>query len=131
MEKFNPELQQNLFYTVYFLLAHNALAILYFLCLVASTAWSLYKPSRKATLLMIGFASLLFAFEYSKHIADALKEQTVNSLITETPRYRLAHLISVTISKLIPILLNLTGVISLLAAGFIHLKERDFSLRSK
>lgn len=120
----NPELGQNLFYAVYFLILHNVTAIIYFTGLLVSTVFSLYRPSRIATLLMLGFASLLFSFEYKKHIVEALREQTVNSVITTQPHYKLEKLITVSISKLIPLVLNLIGAFSLLLAAV--LKMRDF-----
>ncbi len=121
----NPQLQQNLFITLYLIILHNFFALVYFSGLIVSTIYSLFRPSRKATLFMIGFALLLFSFEYSKHIVDGFKEQTVNSLITETPRYRLERLITVTISKLLPLFLNTTGILSFIAAGILHMKHKS------
>jgi hypothetical protein len=123
----NGELIQNSYYTIYFLLLHNFFAIIYFSGLILSTALSLYKPSRMATFLMIGFACLLFAFEYDKHIVEGLKEQTINSLITETPRYKLAQAISVMISKILPLLLKFLGWGSLAAAAYLKIKSKKVS----
>jgi hypothetical protein len=119
-----PDIQQNIFYTIYFILLHNAFAIIFLGGLLAATAWALYKPTRKAVLFMIGFALLLFAFEYSKHIAEGLKEQTLNSVITEQPSYKLERLINVTLSKLLPLGLNLGGVTALIAGAALTLYGR-------
>lgn len=126
----NPDLQQNLFITLYLVILHNFFALIYIAGLIVSTAYSLYRPSRKATLFMIGFALLLFSFEYSKHIVEGLKEQTVNSLITETPRYHLERLITVTISKLLPLFLNIGGGLSLIIASYSVFKDIKSNIKN-
>jgi hypothetical protein len=118
-----PDIQQNMFYTLYFLILHNILPIMFLGGLLLATAWALYKPARKAIFLMIGCALLLFSFEYSKHIVEGLKEQTLNSVITETPHDKLERLITVTLSKILPLVLNITGVAALLVGVFLTSKE--------
>ncbi|MDQ5981704.1 MAG: hypothetical protein QG570_461 [Patescibacteria group bacterium] len=66
--------------TVYLTFAHNEYAIAFFLGTIISFFLLLYKPSRYATLLLIGFSTLLIGFEYQKHIMEPLQNQTLESL---------------------------------------------------
>ncbi len=66
--------------TVYLTFAHNEYAIAFFLGTIMSFLLLLYKPSRYATLLLIGFSTLLVGFEYQKHIMEPLQNQTLESL---------------------------------------------------
>lgn len=104
-----PDLKQNLVVTAYLLFSHNSLVIAYFSGLILSILLSLWKPSRFTILLTIAFAILLFSYEYDKHIIAALREQTVNSLITITPHNRLRKMIDLFLSDLVPILLYILG----------------------
>ncbi len=105
----SPDTQQNIIYTLYFILLHNFEAILYSFGIFVMTLWILYKPSRAKFLVFFGFVILLFAFEYKKHIVEGLTEQTVNSLITERRSYRIERYVEVTLSKLVPLALPLLG----------------------
>lgn len=63
---------------------------------------------------MIGFSLLLLGFEYQKHIKDALYVQTKTSIITERESYRLERIISVSILKVAPVVLETMGTLSIL-----------------
>ena len=104
-----PDTQQNILYTVYFILLHNFEAIFYSFGIIVVTFWILYKPTRAKFLIFWGFVILLFAFEYKKHIVESLTEQTMNSLITERRSYRIERFVEVTLSKLVPLVLPLLG----------------------
>ena len=104
-----PDLQQNIVVTVYLLFSHNYIAIAYFTGIVLGIILSLWKPSRFATLVLIGFSILLFSFEYDKHIIAGLREQTLKSLITQAPHYRVQRLVNLFISDLLPVLFYVTG----------------------
>lgn len=104
-----PDTQQNIIYTVFFILTHNFEAILYSLGIVVMMLWMLYKPSRAKFLVFLGFIVLLFAFEYKKHIVEGLVEQTRNSLITERQSWRLERYLSIILEKLVPLVLPLFG----------------------
>jgi hypothetical protein len=104
-----PDTQQNILYTVYFILLHNLEAILYFFGIFIMTLWMLYKPTRAKFVILIGFVLLLFAFEYKKHIVEGLTEQTKNSLITERQSYRIERYLDIILSKLVPLGLPLLG----------------------
>lgn len=114
-----PDTQQNIFYTVYFLILHNWQPMFYFSGLIVSFGWSYWKPSRGKILFLLGFALLLFAFEYSKHIEDPLVEQTRNSLITERQNYKVERVIHLALSRAIPIGLPILGW-SIIGVGSWH-----------
>jgi hypothetical protein len=103
------ELQQNVIVTLYLLFSHNYIAIVYLAGLLISVGLSVWRPSRFATFLLLGFAILLFSFEYDKHIINAFREQTINSLITLQPHYRLQHLLNLIISEIFPVLFYIIG----------------------
>ncbi len=98
----SPDTQQNILYTIYFLLLHNWQPILYF----GGLCWYFFRgfmrPTRGKILLLGGFALLLFSFEYTKHIQDSLLEQTRNSLITERQSARVERVIHLALNRAIP-----------------------------
>jgi hypothetical protein len=75
--------------------------------------------------MMIGFALLLFAFEYEKHIADALILQTKGSLITERQSLRIDWLVDKILGKAATPLLYLSGFASLAAGVYMLFKTRN------
>ena len=103
------ELQQNIFVSFYLLFTHNYIAFAYLAGLIFSLALSLYRPSRFTTLTTLGFGILLFSFEYDKHIIAGLREQTIRSLITTTPHYRIQRLVDLLLSDLLPVLFYVAG----------------------
>jgi hypothetical protein len=110
--------QQNIIYAAYFILLHNFEAILYTLGIITAALWAFYKPSRSILLIMWGCIILLFAFEYKKHIVDGLREQTVNSLVTERQSWRIERYIDIVLLKLAPRALPLLGWMSIIG-GFL------------
>lgn len=104
-----PDLQQNLINTIYLLFAHNYIVFAYFSGLLLSIVLSLFKPTRFTVFMLLGFAILLFSFEYDKHIIVPFRDQTLKSFITETPHYRLQQLIDLTISEILPIFFYILG----------------------
>jgi len=104
-----PDTQQNIFYTIYFILIHNYLAVFYSIAIIAVTVWAFYKPSRKSILMLWGFIILLFAFEYSKHILEPLKQQTIGSLITVRESIRIEYVITKILTKVVPFGLPILG----------------------
>jgi len=118
-----PELQQNIFYTVYFTVLHNFFALFYFMGIIISAGLAIMRPKRAFILMLIGFIILLFGFEYQKHILDSLREQTLNSLITIQEHYQVRRIINGILIKLIPLLLPFTGFGLLIAGGYLFLKE--------
>ena len=87
------------------------------------TLWALYIPNRAKILLLWGFLILLFAFEYNKHILEPLRQQTLNSLVTERKSARIEHYINKVTTRILPRGLPLLGWILLIAGGTIQLKE--------
>lgn len=103
------DLGQNILVTIYLLFTHNYIAIAYFIGLIISIIMAVYKPSRFTTFTLLGFAILLFSFEYDKHIIAGFREQTINSLITATPHYKLQKILDLVISEIFPVLFYVTG----------------------
>lgn len=128
-----PDTQQNILYTVYFLLIHNYQPVLYSLGILLSLGLALYKPTRAGIIMMWGFIILLFAFEYSKHILEPLKEQTTNSLITVRQSFRIERIIHIILARLIPLGLPLLGWLMVVAGSYfqyIRLRE-NFTKHNK
>lgn len=120
------ELQQNIIHTIYALFIHNYIVFAYFFGLLFSLYLAIKSPSRFAVFLSIGFALLTFSFEYDKHIVAGLREQTINSLITAEPHYRLQRWLNILISEVLPILFYLVGWVMIYIALFLKgFKKND------
>lgn len=119
-----PDTQQNILYTIYFLVKHNVLALFFAIGIVCAIAWAIYRPSRAAVLAIVGFSLLLLGFEYTKHIAEPLIAQTTTSLVTERPSYRLAWFVEKFLGKGMPLLLYGTGFLSVGIATLLVLRRR-------
>ncbi|MFA5136358.1 MAG: hypothetical protein WC489_03100 [Patescibacteria group bacterium] len=119
-----PDLKQNIFYTLYFTIIHNGVAILYFIGILISAFLSLLKPSRKHVLLLLGFSLLLLGFEYNKHILEGLREQTINALITIQEHNKVRRLINIFYLKALPLFLPVTGWVFIVAAIYLHVKGK-------
>lgn len=104
-----PDLQQNIIITLYLLFSHNYEAMAYFTGLVISIGLAVYRPSRFTVFAFLGFAILLFSFEYDKHIITGFREQTISSLITIQPHFKLQKLLNLLISDLFPVLFYVSG----------------------
>jgi hypothetical protein len=117
-----PDLKQNIFVMIYFVILHNFFAIFYGLGIVVSLGIAIYKPKRASILLLIGFIILLFSFEYSKHIADPLYNQTIGSLITLKRYYKFEWFLRVFFLKILPFILPFVGW-SLIAFSIYLLKK--------
>lgn len=118
----SAELLQNIRITIELTFLHNYLAIFYFIGLILSVVWSLYRPSRAATMAMVGFGLLLFSFEYSKHILEPLKEQTTNSLITMQEHNKVRRILDLSMVRLMPTGLLISGFSSLIISGVLFLR---------
>jgi|SRR3989338_7765097 len=105
----SPDLKQNFAVTLYLIFSHNYIAFVYLTGVVISTILSLLKPSRFTVFMLIGFITLLFSFEYDKHLIEPFRQQTLNSLITSTPHFRLQKILDVMIAEIFPILFYVTG----------------------
>ncbi len=104
-----PDLKQNLINTIYLLFTHNYIAFAYLTGLVISAILSLYRPSRFITFILLGFLILLFSFEYDKHIINSFREQTLTSLITSQPHYKLEKIINLIVSEAFPVIFYILG----------------------
>lgn len=122
-----PDLKQNILYTAYFTVTHNFLAIFYAAGILFAAALSIFRPSRKAVLLLLGFIILLFGYEYNKHILDGLREQTINALITVQEHNKVRRLINAVTVKVLPLLLPVTGWFFVAAAVYLHINTKKTS----
>src|SRR3989338_2072949 len=104
-----PDLRQNLIVLGYLFFSHNYIALAYFCGMILGIILSVYRPSRFAVFIFLGFGLLLFAYEYDKHIIAGLSEQTLKSLITITPHYRLQRFVNLALSDLMPVVLYVIG----------------------
>lgn len=105
-----PDLSQGFIRTIYLTFAHNELVIAYVTGLVISAVMAFKRPSRFYLLLLIGFAILAFNFEYDKHIIDALRDQTLTSIVADPSKhFRAQRFISILITELVPVILYITG----------------------
>jgi len=126
-----PDLQQNLAIAAELTLFHNVWAILYFLGLIVAIVWSLVKPSRSATLAFLGFALLLFSFEYTKHILEPFRNQTMSQIITEQPHLKVQRLIDISLIRIIPSGSFITGWISLLLSFLLYTSPHFLQKKGK
>lgn len=110
-----PDIRQNIIITAYLLFSHNYIAFVYLGGLLISIFLSIIRPSRFSVLMLLGFLILLFSFEYDKHLIVPFREQTIKSLITTTPHYRLQRIINLIISEVLPMVFYMLGW------GFIYL----------
>lgn len=115
-----PDLKQNIFYALFFTITHNALALFYFGGIIFAVGLSLYRPSRKSILLLLGFSLLLFGFEYNKHILEGLREQTLNALITIQEHNKVRRIINIITLKLLPFFLPVVGWGLILISGYLY-----------
>jgi len=111
-----PDLSQNIIHTIYLTFAHNYILLAYLIGLGISVIMALRKPSRYATLLILGFAILAFSFEYDKHIIDGLRQQTINSLITVQQHNKVNKWTTALITDIAPLVLYIGGWVLLFIA---------------
>lgn len=123
----SPDTQQNILYTIYFILIHNAVALFYTAGIVGATLWSLWKPTRGKILILWGFAILLFAFEYDKHILEPLRQQTIGSLVTERPSWRIEQTINYFTMRVLPKGLPILGWLLVIGGVFFDKIMKKFS----
>lgn len=123
MPTITSDLSINIIHTLYLLFAHNYIVFTYFTGLLISIFLSIKSPSRYSIFLFLGFAFLTFSFEYDKHIAENLRQQTLQSLITEKPHYTAQKYIDSLIGEILPIFLYTTGWICIFTSLFLGSKK--------
>lgn len=124
MFNLSPDLSGNIIQTIYLLFSHNYIVFAYFLGLLVSLFINIKNPSRYATFLLLGFALLVFSFEYDKHIVSGLRDQTMLSLITEKPHYTAERWINLVTSNVLPIFFYISGWCFLFLAILIKPKKK-------
>lgn len=106
----NQNLSQGIIRTLYLTFSHNELVIAYVVGLAISALMAFKRPSRFYLLLLLGFAILAFNFEYDKHIIDALREQTLTSIVTDPGKhFKAQRLINLFITELMPVIFYIAG----------------------
>lgn len=120
---FTSDLQQNVFYAVYFTVTHNLPVFVYGAGIGVSALMAIIKPKRSYVLFLLGFIILLFAFEYQKHILDGLKEQTINALITVQEHNLVRRVVNIILIKLLPIGMPVVGWSFIILGIYLHKKK--------
>lgn len=120
---FTSDLQQNVFYAVYFTVTHNLPVFIYGACICISALMAIIKPKRSYVLFLLGFIILLFAFEYQKHILDGLKEQTINALITVQEHNLVRRIVNIILIKLLPLGMPVVGWSFVILGIYLHKKK--------
>ncbi|MBI2641126.1 hypothetical protein HYW87_00840 [Candidatus Roizmanbacteria bacterium] len=115
----SADIEQNAIITIYLLFSHNYVVFSYLAGVVITAFLSIVKPTRFSVIMLLGFLVLLFSFEYDKHMIVPFREQTLKSLITQTPHFRLQKLIDIVIAEILPILFYAIGWI-LIFLGVIY-----------
>ncbi len=109
-----PDLYNNINNTIYLTIIHNYIPALYLFGFLLTLIQLVRHPKRSYVFYFVGFLLLLFQFEYTKHIVDGLKEQTINSIITANPHYTAKKWLNIIIEDLIPMFLFVLGWFSML-----------------
>jgi hypothetical protein len=131
MPNIATDLSVNINNTIYLTIVHNYIPILFALGFLISVFWSIKKPSRSHTFILLGFILLLFEFEYSKHIIEGLKTQTINSVITANPHYTAKKWLNIIIEDLTPMFLFISGWFFLLLGYLTKQPDSKSSLAHK
>ncbi len=105
----SPDVSQSLTNTIYAIFAHNYLVIAYVLGAIIAACLVLIRPNRFHLILLFGFASLAFGFEYDKHIIEPFRNQTLVSMATAKPHFKVNQLIDSFIGEILPMLFYLFG----------------------
>ena len=79
----NPNLKANFLSLLYTTWLHNNFAIAMVIGVFLTAAFLIFKPKRKYVFFLLGFLLLLVGFEYQKHFAKALEEQTIRTMLIE------------------------------------------------
>ena len=122
-------LKSSLANTLFLTFAHNQYAIAFFFGIILAILILFKKPSRYATLILIGFATLLLGFEYDKHIIEPLQNQTLESLSLDASETSVSLFLVRTFRKLLPIGFFIIGWGSLFLA--ILSKAFNFDLKNR
>ena len=106
----SPTLTDSLFSTIYSTFDHNNLVIAFFLATIVSACLVFKRPNRFHLLLLFGFATLAFNFEYEKHIIAPLRDQTLSALAPDPNLHvRTQKYVEIFLSILVPIGLYIFG----------------------
>ncbi|MBI4091474.1 hypothetical protein HY419_01835 [candidate division WWE3 bacterium] len=111
----------NTFYSFY---VHNWQLVYFGGCAVFCFLRLVIKPSRYYAILLLGFLSLLFEFEYTKHLIPHVREN-VTELVLVDPARRSFGLTDMFFSKLFPLGLQVLGWFLVFISVFVLHRDRD------
>lgn len=112
----------NLLTTIYSFYSHNAPLVFYGIIVVLLFIKLLIKPSRLTAFLLLGFAVLLFNFEYGKHIFSQVKSHWLDLIFPEGTRFTKYNVLRVLLENVLPIVLDILGWGIITAALIIGVK---------
>lgn len=101
--------QQGIIQLIYSTFLHNSEALAFFAGIICTLILLLRKPQRIYVLFLLGFTILFVRFEYLKHIADPLQQQTVGVVVTEQGYQRTRRLIDIFINDFLPLGMYIAG----------------------
>ncbi|MDP2637567.1 MAG: hypothetical protein Q8P26_00705 [Candidatus Levybacteria bacterium] len=122
----SSDLKIGILSTIYSTWLHNNLAIGFLVIIGVSALLLIFRPQRKFFLFFLGFLFLILEFEYQKHFAEALEQQTVNSIIISGKHLQTRSILEDFFQKLVPFSLWLVGW-GLVALGIIASNEKKIS----
>lgn len=105
----SPVVKQGLFQLLYSTFLHNSEALALLVGVGLTLVLLFLKPKRNYLLFFVGFLFLLLRFEYLKHVADPLAQQTIGVVVTQQGFQRTRRLIDIFINDLIPLLMYFIG----------------------
>jgi hypothetical protein len=106
----SSQLQQGIIDLLYFTWLHNAEALAYFTGCILSIFLQFKKPNRRNLLFFLSFLFLLFQFQYVKHIAEPLQEQTLQTVLQQGSQgLRFTKITTFFLQKFIPLFLYALG----------------------
>jgi hypothetical protein len=94
--------QQGLFQLIYWTWLHNYEVIALAFGAVLAIALMMRNPKRIYLLFFLGFSLLIFQFEWTKHIAESLEQQTLQTVIVSDTQTKARKLVDFTLNRLIP-----------------------------
>lgn len=101
--------QQGLFQLVYWTWLHNYEVIALAFGALLAILLMMKNPKRIYLLFFLGFSLLIFQFEWTKHIAQSLEQQTLQTVIVSDTQTKAKKLIDFTLNRLVPFATYLSG----------------------
>jgi len=103
------DLKSGLLLTLYTTWLHNSLVIALVAGFLLTCFLMILKPKRRLIFFLLGFLFLILEFEYRKHFGEALKEQTINSIMAQGGGFQVKRQVEDFFQKVLPFALWATG----------------------